>query len=1243
MSMRKSASSLRGEVEVGELPEKLPRFLIVPPSGSDSLICGEASKVDLYPMMRNGCPDLPARKNRYAYIASFVGFLPAAIMNILAPCRYAKILVSIIKTVMVDVVALPWIAMHESEELPVHLNDVPLAIYFDSSHGVESAGTPISVGKPPEPNHIVDATPANLREFSLSERDENIICKWGRHLRSYASVRFGCYNSRRLHYILPTTIVLLISPILFAQTGVVQGHCYLGGQKVITSGTNSSNYANGIVPACLVTVYLTGTTTKQTITTTAGGALANPFTANAASAVDPGGWAFRAATNVGLDVVMSGGGGVPSCTTAPNCYTTPVTLTDVYPSQSFSPVGGVISAEGTAPITVNGTSGMPETGAVTIDCTTAASGTKGCPIPDGTATHYLDGTGGWTVPSGGAGDCSATDPACVQYNASDAVIAFAGDSRLGDDTHIQSTAITVTAISSDGTHFIFTNSGTNGLAAGDWIDIQGITSPAALNVGNTITTYNVSSTLASLFQVISAGLSTTQFEIDFPSSTGTCASACGTAYTANNYVPFQVMRQPFFSGHGTPYVRTAISSALAGSTYTTYFHPISPVVTSKTGWLIFASDEDVFSGATCTLATIEGYYSTWWASAHTDGWKVVTATTPVGSQNTSIGFCTNATYFWQAVNEFIRASRCTGSTTSACTDAVVDLEVAIGPNATSSAYQNNGRYYAPGSSVVAGYLNQAMSAQKDKLESPMLHGNGYGFDIVAKVANASTFRIFSPTGWTTQSPDFSFDTNGHRAKWTYGNFVSTAAGSSTDGDVFNLNNTDLEARIGGVTYNLTHPASSGISGMTTGELGVAGSATTITSSKPMAGAGAGVTTGPVSGTTADDLATMNGTDGRIKDSGVLSTNLVNIVTPTSPIVASITGHTLSVSCPTCGTSSGGTNVSQNSGSTETNLPVTGFMPQFCSDTSGSGTAQSCTVANTFVPQTGNTIVYTTTTTNSGTGLTINVNSLGAKSVAVPGASGWTTTLTASAIPANKPLILSYDGTNWNVQQTGTTSAAAASAPYVADWVGVVNVAGSVASITSAARTINVGDLIVVWCRSGAAITSDITTSSVANTWTTTAVYNSSTNNYATANWSVIGSGGSSTFTCTPNTSTVGQSMTVMIMRGASTATLNGSAGSSSTSSLSFLAQNLAITTSGRSLNVLCAATISTSNIFFGPAYINGIPAQVGASANATSLATNDEASCAMGLDPLTRASVTALMQYGIPVSGWAQEVVSFSY
>jgi hypothetical protein len=92
----------------------------------------------------------------------------------------------------------------------------------------------------------------------------------------------------------------------------------------------------------------------------------------------------------------------------------------------------------------------------------------------------------------------------------------------------------------------------------------------------------------------------------------------------------------------------------------------------------------------------------------------------------------------------------------------------------------------------------------------------------------------------------------------------------------------------------------------------------------------------------------------------------------------------------------------------------------CADTSGSGTAQSCSTSPSFNPVTNDCIVYTTTTANSGTGLTLNVNSLGAKSIAK-----WQgpTTLTAGDVAANKPLLVCYDGTNWDLSTVGNAPGA----------------------------------------------------------------------------------------------------------------------------------------------------------------------------------------------------------------------------
>ena len=64
----------------------------------------------------------------------------------------------------------------------------------------------------------------------------------------------------------------------------------------------------------------------------------------------------------------------------------------------------------------------------------------------------------------------------------------------------------------------------------------------------------------------------------------------------------------------------------------------------------------------------------------------------------------------------------------------------------------------------------------------------------------------------------------------------------------------------------TATAGGGLSGMTAGQVPIAATATTVTSSKPLAGSGTGVTTGPVSSTNGD-CAQFTGTGGQIADSG----------------------------------------------------------------------------------------------------------------------------------------------------------------------------------------------------------------------------------------------------------------------------------------------------------------------------------------------------------------------------------------
>lgn len=113
------------------------------------------------------------------------------------------------------------------------------------------------------------------------------------------------------------------SAAALAQTDAINGMCTQGGVSAVVQGLNSTNKLQGVIPACQVTVFLTGSTIKATIFKDPSGTpLSNPFTASTPGAAAPGQWLFYAADSVGYDVVMSGG--IPPLT-----FTQPVTLTDL--------------------------------------------------------------------------------------------------------------------------------------------------------------------------------------------------------------------------------------------------------------------------------------------------------------------------------------------------------------------------------------------------------------------------------------------------------------------------------------------------------------------------------------------------------------------------------------------------------------------------------------------------------------------------------------------------------------------------------------------------------------------------------------------------------------------------------------------------------------------------------------------------------------------------------------------------
>jgi hypothetical protein len=120
-------------------------------------------------------------------------------------------------------------------------------------------------------------------------------------------------------------LLLVIGAVpLLAQTNPVSGYCDLGGKFAAVSGLNSTNYLQGDIPGCTISVYLHGTMTLATIYADDNNTpLSNPFTAVVSTSPNAGFYIFWAATGQGYDVVASGG-------TAPNTYPSPQTIKEVY-------------------------------------------------------------------------------------------------------------------------------------------------------------------------------------------------------------------------------------------------------------------------------------------------------------------------------------------------------------------------------------------------------------------------------------------------------------------------------------------------------------------------------------------------------------------------------------------------------------------------------------------------------------------------------------------------------------------------------------------------------------------------------------------------------------------------------------------------------------------------------------------------------------------------------------------------
>lgn len=569
---------------------------------------------------------------------------------------------------------------------------------------------------------------------------------------------------------------------------------------------------------------------------------------------------------------------------------------------------------------------------------------------------------GWLIPAAAPGSPNLS----VQYNCSGV---FCGDSFFKTDGAGNPTANSLTLGDN--------SSGQAGYAV--WGAGTGPLSITAWSITSNVVTFTVTNTLTSgtsLFltgfgtstffngqtvTVLSAGLSSSQFEANFTHANGSATEA-GNALTSNSYT-------------------FTMPSSVTGSQY---IWP-SSLPPGATGYVL---------GPTSSPAT-DIYQLGWVANGGgTIGGSGTTGFIPSFASSTTLG------------NSHIDDGVTTASTITSTEPVTVNASTL--PSQIAVTYDG----HAP---TVGGATTAEYAA--DSSGNAEVSSGGAAYSLLCTQAtgcpSSGSTAWSAITGGTNTSNAFLVGNSG--------SFGPTGTGTvSANQDVILVANASSTGTTANTLTKLTGAPSTAVIAATTDTGGIVG----ITISGAGTTGTATIARGGLincvfsNATTAGDYVQISsGTGGDCADTGAAtyptSGQVIGRVLSTNGSAGTYQIDLFPAEIKAASGGGSGTNVNVNGGSTLATSTQNGLLPYKCSDTSGSATAQSCTTTPSFTPTAGNCISYNTTTANTGA-LTLNVDSSAADAV-----QKWLGTALASGdMPANKTVPLCFDGTNWQMMTIG---------------------------------------------------------------------------------------------------------------------------------------------------------------------------------------------------------------------------------